>query len=308
MTAASAALPPGLSRALAAWMGWWFAPLPRRRVAMLRVLVYAFVPVDVLLATRWVLEHRRTPAVLHEPLLIERVLGLPVPTGGAIGTLAAALVLGALVALTGRAPRMLGSVVAGLYLLWMLVAMSYGKVDHDRFALLVALAVLPSVGPARARRDEGSDAAAGWALRMVQCAVVATYLLAAVAKLRYGGLAWVDSATLQRAVTRRGTALGDALAGVPHLLHVGQYLLMGFELAAPLMLLRGRVGRAFLVGAVMLHLVTAATTGITFLPHVICLAAFLPLERVPVRSGQRARPGTAAAPRASSPEWQRPSR
>ena len=33
----------------------------------------------------------------------------------------------------------------------MIIAMSYGKVDHDRFGLLVALAALPDRGPCPAR-------------------------------------------------------------------------------------------------------------------------------------------------------------
>lgn len=300
MTATSAVQSPPATRRRSA-ATWWLRPLPRRRVALLRVFVYGFVPIDVLLTTRWVLDHHLTPVELLQPLAIDRVLAIPVPVGGHIPVLAGVVVIASVLALTGRAPRLTGTAAAVAYLLWMLVAMSYGKVDHDRFALLVALAVLPTVGRARPGADQGTDEASGWALRMVQVAVMATYFLAAVAKLRYGGLAWLDSATLQRAVTRRGTWLGDALAGVPHLLHIGQYLIVGFELLSPLMLRRDRVGRTFLAGAVVLHVVTAATTGITFLPHVVCLAAFLPLERAPAWSSQPARPGTAAAPRASSP-------
>jgi hypothetical protein len=48
---------------------------------------------------------------------------------------------------TGRAPRLLGWTIFVLYFEWMIIAMSYGKVDHDRFAFLVALAVLPTVAP-----------------------------------------------------------------------------------------------------------------------------------------------------------------
>lgn len=287
----------------AALGSWWFAPLPVERARLLRLAVHLFVIVDVVAFAPWVAEHRLSPPALYEPLLLARLLPLPVPSGAAIPFLGAILVLTAAAALSGRAVRTLGGAVFLLYLLWMLVAMSYGKVDHDRFALLVALAVLPTAGPARPG-DLHSDAGAGWALRMVQVAVAATYFLAAWAKLRYGGLAWVDSATLQRAVTRRGTAIGDGLAAVPGLLHVGQYLIMVFELASPLMLAGGRLGRVLLAGAVALHAVTAATTGITFLPHVVCLLAFAPLERWPRwrgSSGPRARPGTAAGLPASSP-------
>ncbi len=92
--------------------------------------------------------------------------------------------------------------------------MSYGKVDHDRFAFLVALFVLPSVGRAPLRSRERTEAA-GWALTMVALAVVATYALAAVAKIRFGGWDWVDGATLTRAVLRRSTPLSEPLLDVP---------------------------------------------------------------------------------------------
>jgi hypothetical protein len=46
-------------------------------------------------------------------------------------------------------------------------------------------------------------------------AAVATYLLAAVAKFRFGGLAWLNSATLAWAVVRRGTFIADPLAQAP---------------------------------------------------------------------------------------------
>jgi hypothetical protein len=170
----------------------------------------------------------------------------------------------------------------------MVVAMSYGKVDHDRFAYLVALAVLPTVGRARHGDTEPLDAA-GWAVRCIQVAVVLTYFLAAFAKLRFGGWDWANGATLTRAVLRRGTSLGTPLLQVPWLLHLSQWGIIGFELGSPLLLVRGRVGRAMVVMCVLFHVVTFATITIIFLPHVMCLLAFLPLERLRVPAPLRLR-------------------
>lgn len=287
---------------------WLFEPLPRARVAVLRLLVYPFVFVDVLLTTNWVALHRHVPGDLYQPLLVGRVLHLPTPTARFVVALELALLLAAAVAATGRLPRAAGAAVFMLYLQWMVVAMSYGKVDHDRFAFLVALAVLPTVGRARAD-DDTADDSAGWAIRCVQLAVMFTYFLAAFAKFRFGGLDWVNSATLVRAVARRGTALGDPLLDYPWALQATQWLLVGFELLAPLILIRGRVGRAVWAGAVALHAVTFATITIVFLPHVVCLLSFLPLERVPrLRAVRRATSGTAGAPPASLPARPLPSR
>ena len=173
-----------------------------------------------------------------------------------------------------------------LYFEWMIIAFSYGKVDHDRFAFLVALAVLATVGRAR-WSDRTASEAAGWALRMVQIAVVLTYFLAAFAKLRFGGIEWVNSATLARAVLRRGTFLAEPLLGMPWTLQAGQWFIVAFELASPVLLFANAKWRTrlvvFLVG---FHVATYAGITIIFLPHVLCLAAFLPLEVLPRRLSQ----------------------
>ena len=266
--------------------GWLFAPAPLVRVAVLRVIVYLFVPIDVLLTTTWVRAHGEVPGELYLPLRLGRLLSLPTP-GPWVEVFQVVLVAAALAAAAAafvdRLPRLAGWLVALLYLEWMVVAMSYGKVDHDRFAFLVALFVLPSVGRASLRSRRGSPAA-GWALSMIALAVVATYTLAAIAKIRFGGWDWVDGATLTRAVLRRGTVLADPLLDAPVLLHAAQYGLMLMELVvAPLLLVRWsdpRWGWALAAVFLAFHLMTFAMITIIFLPHCIALLSLLPLERL----------------------------
>ena len=127
-------------------MRWfWFSPMPVRRVEILRSVLYGFIFIDVLLTTRWVAAHVDAPQSFYEPLLIARVLHLPRPTATAIIVVEIALLLFAGIAAFRRGPRAAGVIVFFLYFAWMLIAMSYGKVDHDRFAFLVALAVLPTI-------------------------------------------------------------------------------------------------------------------------------------------------------------------
>lgn len=258
---------------------WWFSPLPRGRVAVFRTIVYLFIFVDVFVTTSWVAGHGELPAALYQPLFLGRVLPLPTPTPAVVAVVQVALLVGAATAATGRWPRAVGFAVLALYLEWMFIAFSYGKVDHDRVAFLVALAVLPTVGRAR-WGDRTADEASGWALRSVQIAVVLTYLFAAFAKLRFGGIAWLNGATLMRSVLRRGTFIVDPLRDHPAVLVAAQYGIVLFELASPLLLVAGRVGMVFLGVALVFHAVTYATITIIFLPHVICLSAFLPLERL----------------------------
>jgi hypothetical protein len=126
--------------------------------------------------------------------------------------------------------------------------------------------------------------------------VVLTYFLAVIAKLRFGGVEWLTGATLMRAVIRRGTFLADPLQDFPWVLQAAQFGLVAFELSTPLLFVRGKVGKIFLGVALVFHAVTFATIGIIFLPHVMCLAAFLPLERIQPHRLPAARDAVASPP------------
>ncbi len=267
---------------------WWFAPVPLARIAVFRTIAYLFIPVDVFLTTAWVRAHADVPTEWYAPLLVGRILHLPTPTHTLVLVVQWALVLAAVAAATGRAPRLLGAAVFLLYAEWMVIAMSYGKVDHDRIAFLVALAVLPTIGRARFR-DRRLSESAGWAMAAVFVTVMLTYFLAAWAKVRFGGWDWPTGSTLTRAVVRRGTPLSDWTLDVPGLLPAAQWVMLVLEFAAPLMLLvrsdRARIALAlFLIG---FHVMTYAGVQIIFLPHCIAILSILPWERLTARSGRR---------------------
>ena len=279
---------------------WLTAPVPKGRVAAFRTLVYLFVAADLVVFTPWVRAHANTPGDLYEPLLIGRLLPLPTPTPLLVHAVFWALLILAPAAATGRAPRLLGWSVFILYFEWMIIAMSYGKVDHDRFALLVALAVLPTAGRARHGDPERTEAG-GWALRVTQIAVVCTYFLAAWAKLRFGGVDWVTSSVLAQAIIRRGTSFADLIAGVPYLLIVAQAGIVAFELLSPLVFVVPARWRGYVVAFFYsFHVITFATITISFAPHLAAMTSFLALERVrPVRWLRRLttrNPSTYAAP------------
>ena len=281
-------------------MRWLFAPVPQGRVAALRTLVYLFVAADPVIFTPWVRSHANTPGELYQPLLIGRLLHLPTPTPLIVHSVFWALVLLALAAATGRAPRALGWAVFLLYFEWMIIAMSYGKVDHDRVGLLVALAVLPTVGRAR-HGDRTLTEAGGWALRVTQIAVVCTYFLAAWAKLRFGGPEWATSAVLAQAIIRRGTWLADQVADVPGLLIGAQFGILAFELLSPLIFVVPQRWRwAVVTFFYSFHLVT-------FAPHLVAMTSFLALERMrPVEWTKRLLTRGASAPTAPPPKATEP--
>jgi hypothetical protein len=270
-------------------VNWWFSPVALGRVAALRVLVALYVPLDLWLSTSWVHEHGDVPPELYQPVALARLLQVPAATPLSADLLRSGMTVLSVAMLIAviwrRVPDAVSRIVgAGLgiaYLWWMLLAMSYGKVDHDRYAFLVLLAVLPTVAGARLG-DRDTSESAGWAIRMVQVAVVATYFLAAVAKIRFGGWGWANGATFARAIIRRGTDLVDWMVQYPWTLRVSQWAMLVLELAAPLLLLIRRERTMWIVigSLYAFHLMTYAALGIIFLPHLVALAAFLPLERL----------------------------
>ena len=276
---------------------WWFSPVPRGRVAALRVLVYLYVPVDVLITGSWVRAHAALGSTLYQPLLAARVLRLPTPTSTSVTILEVLLVSAAIIAIPGRAPRVTGALVAALYFAWMLIAMSFGKVDHDRYAFLVALVVLPTVGIARLR-DRAPDERAGWALRCIQVSVVLTYFLSAVAKVRFGGWNWPTGATLELALIRRHTVFSTWLTDKPYLLVPMQFAMIAAEFSTILMLLirsdRGKTAAAF--GMWSFHLMVYVGVSILFLPHCVAISAFVPLERAWDRVSGRVRCDSSSTP------------
>ncbi|WP_018158112.1 HTTM domain-containing protein [Demetria terragena] len=261
-------------------MVWFFPRIAMARVAWLRVFVYAVVILDVLVFTAFPIGHGGVPHDLYQPLPFREILYLPQPSPTYVQVLRIVIIASALVAMSGRAPRLAGFVCAAGMLDWLSNAFSYSKINHDHFALIVALCVLPLVGHALFG-DKSKSEEAGWALRVIQVAVISTYFLAAVAKVLDAGWGWASSAVLVWAMSRRGTFLSDWLVGVPWLTYVMQWVVFIAELLSPVMLwLRGRVlylSVAFWIG---FHAVTYLLLSIHFVPTAVCLLAFLPLERL----------------------------
>ncbi|MFB9376760.1 hypothetical protein ACFFKU_03890 [Kineococcus gynurae] len=267
---------------LAARVGAFVVPaLPRARVAWLRLILAVFALADATLLTNHVFSHVHV-AEFWRPTLLGRLLHVPPPTTLTATLAMTALVAGVALALAPRTRTAAGWCTSLGYLAWILWSMGFGYVAHDHMAIVVAMIVLLTAG--RADLDDLTPSRrAGWALRCVQIATVATYCGSAVSKWVRSGTpwAWANGAVTVWAVTRRGSGLGDWLGRFPEFLVVTQWVVLVCEFCAPVALwLRGR-WLWFAVGAAMVfHLSTWLTLGIHFLPTVVCWAAFLPLERL----------------------------
>jgi hypothetical protein len=276
----------------------WFIPaIALARIAWLRTVLYLFIILDMHFFVRDTLNKGQSPG-FYEPLFLARLLDLPKPSVANTTTLYVVLIVACLVAATNRLPRIAGWVVALAFTWWVLIGMSDGKVDHDHLALVIALWILPTVGPNENRvrspyADQTRSEAAGWAIRCIQIAVICTYFLSAIAKLRSAGwvLTWPGSAILTWAIVRRPHPVGEWLLHHPWLLHVMQWVgIIGEFLSPAVLWLKGRwqlFGALFFLG---FHTANTVILGIHFLPTVICWLAFAPLERiVPWWQDRRAR-------------------
>jgi hypothetical protein len=281
-------------------VSWLFAPVPLARLALLRRAVYAFVIVDVLLLHTSGFYHGWANPDWYLPLKMGTLLHLPAASVPLVEVLRWGSVLASVVALTGRLPRLTGWAVAVGWIWFQYVAFAYGKVDHDRGDFVIALLVLPLAGLATVS-DRRLSEAAGFAFRAIQLTAIATYFLSAWAKVRFGGWDWVNSATIMRAVVRRGSWFGDQLIPYPWTLHASQWVLFSLEMLSPVIFFVAERWRRRMIGGwYVFHAMTYAALGIAFWPHLVMLLAFLPLEQYREaglrRWSARGRPGAEKRP------------
>jgi len=129
---------------------------------------------------------------------------------------------------------------------------------------------------------------ARWPLDLLFVELAAFYFLAGVSKLRDSGLAWADGYTLQYRLLANGTPAGEWLAQ-----HLGwcsalSWLVLAFELGAPLGMVR-RLRPLVLGGGLLFHLGTTRLLAISFWPVAALYALFVPWTRLGRLVGVRVR-------------------
>ncbi len=276
---------------------------PATRLAAVRIAVVLFALISLVAEGGTYLGLGTRAAATFEPVGVLRGLGQPLPAGAWYALLT--LLSGSgLLFLVGRWARVSGPLFALSLLVATTYRSSWSMLFHSENLVVMHVGVLAlsrscdaySWGGRAPRRD---SAAYAWPLLLLGAITTATYFVAAVAKLRIGGLAWVTGDVLLHQVgwdNLRKAELGvgfspfaSTLLRWPQLfppLAAGALLL---ELFAPLALLGPRIGRVWAACAWCLHLGIAAVMWITFAyPLVgVAYASFFPCERVV--EGARAR-------------------
>lgn len=286
------------------------AQAPPERLAALRVLTGAFVVgyLIVRLPVFVELRNRRTAAFDGEGVfaLIER----PMPDAALLGLIGLTLLAGFGYLLGWRF-----RVVGPLFALGLLVLISYrsswGQLLHFEHlfvlhVIVVALAPSADAWSLDARRSSGSPGAApseryGWPIGLAAVITVVTYVIAGIAKLRYGGWEWMAGDTLQNHIAYAATRL-DLLGGSPAPLAAfavdqawilpplaGASVLV--EFGAPIALLGGHWRNAWVAAAWLMHVAILVTMliGFAYPLSLVAFAPFFALERgwERLRAGRR---------------------
>ncbi len=301
-------------RLLVAQIDRWFGePAPPERLAMFRILLGTFTLAYLLI---------RLPVFLAladgRPSRFEPVGLLSVLTGPLPGPLVILLVVGALVAAAafalGLGFRFSGPALAVIMLVLGTYRSSWGQLLHFEnllvlHLLVVGLSPAAHVWSADARQHwehPTTSSRYGWPLRLAATITVITYVIAGVAKLRYGGIDWMLGDTLQNHVAYSATRLdllgGDAAPLADPLVRQGWLFpplataTVVIELAAPLALFGPRLRRLWVVSAWLMHAGILALMYVLF-PYPLFGLAFAPfynLERL--APGQAGRPAPRSGP------------
>jgi Vitamin K-dependent gamma-carboxylase len=302
----------GRPRGVPSPIAWLVSPAPAARLAVLRVLVGAY-------ATAWAavrlpahLGHADQLAARWHPVGALAPLGSP-PADVAIVLLAVAAPVLGLLFVAGWRYGAVGPLFAAAMLVLATLDNSWGQVFHTENLVVLHLLILAAapaadvlaVGrrrPARANSADPrahSDGRYGWPVRLAAVVVVLAYVLAGIAKLRIGGVDWLDGDTLRHLVANdnlRKALLGDSYSPIGTRL-VGQAWLFPplavvtllVELGAVVALWGGRWRTAWVAAAWVFHVGVLALMAIVF-PYQLAGIAFAPffrLERLADRYAER---------------------
>lgn len=276
------------------------AEAPPERLAAFRILAGVFSVGYLLIRFPVFLGRRGRSADAFEGVGVLSFLDEPL----ARNTLAA-LVVVAVVAGVATTVGAWFRVSAPLFALTVLVLTtsrsSWGQLLHFENLMVLHLVVVAcspaadawSVDSRRSSRADGTSSTVptgasvryGWPLGIAGLVTVTTYVIAGIAKLRYGGFDWITGDTLQNHIAYAAARL-DLIGGNPAplarlaveyswVLPVLAALSVVIELGAPVAFVGGRVRDVWVVSAWLMHAAIFATMYIGF-PSPLFGVAFAP--------------------------------
>lgn len=282
---------------------YWFTEAPAARLAVLRILVGAFVLTYLVPRFSMFEQLGRQSGELFAPVGIAMLLRSPLPPL-LFDALVAATLAANVAFLLGWRYRISGPVFAVLLLFVLCYRNSWSMIYHSQNVLLLHVVVL-GLAPAAdalsldARRRPASAAPGlsgwqyGWPIRLMCALVVAAYFVTGMAKLCSDlGVAWATGESLRSQVAAdalRKDVLGSDPSPLAFFLfpHKWLFAIMGasafaLELGAPLALLDRRVARVWAGLTFLMHWGIFGVMAIEFRYHLsgLIFAPFFPVERL----------------------------
>ncbi|MEM7138364.1 MAG: HTTM domain-containing protein [Myxococcota bacterium] len=273
---------------------WWFPSVPAERIATLRILVGLYSVVYLAIRLPYLLSFARHRAVQFQPIGVLSWMTEPFDAN-VYRVIVAATLLGAVCFLIGFAYRITAPIFGALLLVTLTYVNSWGGILHtDNLWLIHALvlAVAPAADAlsvdARGAQPAAPHYKYGWAIRLMCWVCVFTYFLAGLAKLKNGGLGFIEGESLRNYVALdnvRKIELGSLHSPLAALLlpYAGAFQALAvvslvLELGAPLAMLRTRLAHVWAIGMWGFHLGVLALMAILF-PYPVSFIAFAPFFR-----------------------------
>jgi hypothetical protein len=284
---------------------YWMAPAPAARLGVVRVLVGGFAAVYMTARLPSWLGFAHFDPAQFRPVGVVALLDRPLPSWAVIA-LALLTVACAWPFFLGWRFRVFGPLFAALCLWTLTYRHSWGMVFHTDNLLILHLLILAGTRSADAwsldARRRGTtpadDARYGWPLRLMCWVVVIAYVLAGVAKLEHGGMAWMWGDALRNHVAidnARKIVLGDIYSPLAAPLMHWDWpfralatMTVILELIAPVALLGRRVAALWVIAIVSFHLGVLALMMIAF-PYQMLGISFACFFRVERPAGRLAR-------------------
>ena len=279
------------------WLWFWFEPTPPARLALSRALFYAGLLIcysrDDFSAWGGVSNEFWMPLPLFSALRLFPLQPSALDVLQAVWRIALALCS---VGLFTKVSAIVAAVL-GFYLLGL--PHNFGQTFHVDALLVIAMTILAfsragdaySIDALLARRARHHRPAASgeytWPIRMIWLAMSLVFLAAGIAKLRWGGLAWITSDNMRIVLMRAVYHVSDAdpltdaglqIAASPWLTHVLAGSTVMIELAFIASLFHP-VARAVCVPAAFLLLVgIRALMGPRFAPFLVANVFWVPWD------------------------------
>lgn len=274
---------------------WWFPTLPADRLAMLRVLVGLYSVVYLAIRLPHLMSFARHRAVQFQPIGVLSWMEYPFDAT-VFRTLVVMTFLGSIAFFVGWAYRVTAPLFGALLLVVLTYTNCWGGILHSENLWLLHVLILAFAPAAETLSLDArslTDAPAphfryGWAIRLMCWVCVFTYFLAGLAKLKNGGLGFIEGESLRNYVALdsvRKIELGSLHSPIASFLlpYPGVFqglavFSLALELGAPLVMLHAKVAKAWSYGMWGFHLGVLALMAILF-SYPVSFIAFAPFFR-----------------------------